>query len=199
MVDTKINVLFGTATVASQPWRFLRAGNVRVGKVSIEEILEACFRKSLMMRTRPRPSDVSREVRAGAKHRLHARSCGNLFLGSRAVMRTRPRLSGYAAKCVAGAKHRLHARSCGNLFPGSRAVMRTRPRLSGYAAKCVAGAKHRLHARSCGNLFPGSRAVMRTRPRLSDVSREGPQRPGGVKCCLFEYDFSSCVLPLGFI
>ena len=98
MVDTKINVLFGTATVASQPWRILRAGNVRVGKVSIEEILEACFRKSLMMRTRPRPSDVSREVRAGAKHRLHARSCGNLFLGSRAVMRTRPRLSARRAR-----------------------------------------------------------------------------------------------------
>ena len=30
----------------------------RVGKVSIEEILEACFRKSMIMRTRPRPSDI---------------------------------------------------------------------------------------------------------------------------------------------
>ena len=36
---------------------FFRAGNVRAGKVSIEEILETCFRKSLIMRTRPRLSD----------------------------------------------------------------------------------------------------------------------------------------------
>ncbi len=30
---------------------------LRAGKVSIEEISEACFRKFLVMRTRPRPSD----------------------------------------------------------------------------------------------------------------------------------------------
>ena len=32
-------------------------GFLRVGKESIEEILEACFQKSLIMRTRPRRSD----------------------------------------------------------------------------------------------------------------------------------------------
>ena len=47
---------------------------MRAGKVSIEEILEACFRKSLIMRTRPRPSDsVARCVGKREARGLHAK------------------------------------------------------------------------------------------------------------------------------
>ena len=45
---------------------------LRAGKVSIEEILETCFRKSLIMRTRPRLSGCAAKCGGvGAKHRLH--------------------------------------------------------------------------------------------------------------------------------
>ena len=48
---------------------------VRASKVSIEEILEACFRKSLIMRTRPRPSGNA--ARCGGKHEVRAYTKNN--------------------------------------------------------------------------------------------------------------------------
>ena len=75
--------------VETQTWQLLRAG-----QVSIEEISEACFRKSLIMRTRPRLSDeVAKCVGKREARGLHAID---------RIMRTRPRLSDEVAKKIIG-------------------------------------------------------------------------------------------------
>ena len=63
---------------------------MRAGKVSIEEISETCFRKSLIMRTRPRLSGYAAKCVGEVPEALLTRKV--------IVMRTRPRLSGCAAK-----------------------------------------------------------------------------------------------------
>ncbi len=52
----------------------MRRPFLRAGKVSIEAILEAGFRKSLIMRTRPRLSDEVTKCEGKCEARLHAKS-----------------------------------------------------------------------------------------------------------------------------